>query len=99
VVETTKDEGAFRLDDIGLEVHSRTEERYSFVDDDPTSLRGEVHSVRRFVRGPWAVETITDTVLTCTENTFRIRAKLDAYEGEARVAAKSWDREVPRRLL
>jgi uncharacterized protein len=99
VLETVKDEGAFRLDDIDLEVHSRTTETYRFHDDDPTSVRGEVHAVRRFVRGDWSAETVTDTVLTCTAETFRIRAQLDAYEGETRLAAKSWDREIRRRLL
>ena len=99
VVETRKDEGAYRLDDIALEVHSCTEERYCYVDDDPTSVRGEVESVRRFVRGEWDVHTRTRTVLSCTAEDFRIRATLDAYEGETRVAARSFDRVIPRRLL
>ncbi|MFW6009939.1 MAG: CocE/NonD family hydrolase C-terminal non-catalytic domain-containing protein, partial [Actinomycetota bacterium] len=98
-VETRKDEGAYRLEGIGLDVHSRTTERYSFHDDDPTSARGEVHSVRRFERGDWRVDTITHTVLSCTETDFRIRATLDAYEGETRVAAHSWDTTIPRQLV
>jgi len=58
-----------------------------------------VESVRRFVRGDWDVRTRTRTVLTCTAEDFRIRATLDAYEGETRVAARSFDRVIPRRLL
>jgi uncharacterized protein len=99
VLEIGKDEGTYRLDDIGLEVHSETDERYVYVGDDPTTARGEVHAVRRFARGAWEVTTVTDTVLTCTEDGFRIMATLDAYEGESRVAARSWDTTIPRRLL
>jgi uncharacterized protein len=99
IVETRKDEGTFRLEDIDLELHSRTDERYRYLDDDPTSVRGEVHAVRGFARGSWQVHTITDTILTCTEDAFRIQATLDAYEGETRVLARSWDTTVPRRLL
>jgi putative CocE/NonD family hydrolase len=98
-VETRKDEGTYRLEDIDLDVRSRTDERYSYLDDDPTTARGEVTGVRRFTRGSWDVRTVTHTVLTCTAEEFRIRATLDAYEGETRVAAKSWDRTIPRRLL
>ncbi len=98
-LEVRKDEGEVRLDDIGLVMASATDERYSFVDDDPSSARGEVTAVRRFSRGTWEIETRTHTVLTCTPDEFRIRATLDAFEGESRVAAESWDRRVPRRLL
>ena len=98
-VETRKDEGTFRLESIGLQVRSRTDERYRYLEDDPTSVRGEVHAVRGFTRGSWQVETISDTILSCTEDVFRIQATLDAYEGETRVFAGSWDATVPRHLL
>jgi uncharacterized protein len=98
-LETRKDEGAFRLDDLGLELHSATTETYSFRGEDPTTTRGEVHGVRRFVRDDWRVETVTHTLLTCTAESFRIQATLDAFEGDSRVAARSWDRTIPRDLL
>jgi uncharacterized protein len=98
-VETRKDEGTFRLEDIDLSLHSRTDEHYRYVNDDPASVRAEVHGVRSFTRGTWQVETTTTTILTCTEDHFRIQATLDAYEGETRVFARSWDTTVPRRLL
>ena len=98
-VETRKDEGTFLLEDIDLALRSRTDERYRYVDDDPASVRAEVHAVRNFTRGTWQVETTTATILTCTEDSFRIQATLDAYEGETRVFARSWDTTVPRRLL
>ncbi len=96
---TVKDEGAFRLDDIDLEVHSSTRERYTYIDGDHCSPRGEVEADRRFVRGDWDVRTRTRTVLTCTPESFVIHAELDAYEGEQRVFSKLWDRTIPRDLL
>jgi uncharacterized protein len=99
MLETVKDEGGFLLDDIGLELHSKTTERYTFVDGDHSSPRGEVAAIRRFVRDDWMVETRTRTVLTCTPESFVIHATLDAYEGEKRVFAKLWDRTIPRDLL
>jgi uncharacterized protein len=98
-LETVKDEGAYRLDDIDLEVHSRTVERYSYVGQDYSSPRGEVETVRRFVRGTWDVLTRTRTVLTCTPESFVIHAELDAYENGRRVCTRLFDRTIARDLL
>jgi uncharacterized protein len=98
-LRTVKDEGVYRLEDIDLEVHSRTTESYSYAEDDHSSPRGEVEAVRSFARGDWAVSTRTRTVLTCTPEAFVIHAELDAYEDGQRVFTKLWDRTVPRDLL
>jgi uncharacterized protein len=95
-LEVVKDEGATRLDDIDLELRSKTTEWYTYAEGDNQSVRGETRGVRRFTRGDWEVETITHTILTCTRDHFRLQADLDAYLGETRVFAKSWDRWIPR---
>jgi uncharacterized protein len=82
-----------------LELHSRTDERYTYIDGDYSSPSGEVEAIRRFVRGDWRITTRTRTVLTCTPDTFILHAELDAYEGEQRVFTKLWDRKIPRQLL
>ena len=41
----------------------------------------------------------TRTVLTATREAFRVRAVLDAYEGEALVFSRSWNTTVPRDLV
>jgi uncharacterized protein len=99
VLETVKNEGGYRIEDLGLDVHSSTTERYSYTDGSHTSVRGEVEAIRRFARDDWEVETVTRTVLTCTEEAFHIHARLDAYEGLVKVFSKDWDRTVPRDLL
>jgi uncharacterized protein len=99
VLETIKDEGGYLIEDLGLAVHSSTTERYSYIDGAHTSVRGEVRAVRRFARDDWEVETVTHTVLTCTDHAFHIAAQLDAFEGLVKVFSKRWDRTVPRNLL
>jgi hypothetical protein len=42
---------------------------------------------------------ITRTLMTCDRDNFRVRATLDAYEGDTRVFAETWDRTLPRDLV
>jgi putative CocE/NonD family hydrolase len=95
-LEVVKDLGAVRFDNIDLEVTRRAEERYHWVGDDFGSVRGETEWRIGFRRGDWEVSTVTRTVLASTATDFVLRAELDAYEGDQRIAAYNWDRTVPR---
>ena len=98
-LEVVKDQGVVRLDDIDLEVTQRAYERYSWVGDDVLSATGETEWRITFKRGDWEASTVTRTVLTSTATEFKLRAELDAYEGEFRVTSYNWDRTVPRDLV
>jgi len=98
-LEVVNDEGTIRLDDIDLTIAAKVTERYTYADADHTSVRGWCEWVRSFQRGDWSVRTVTHTLLTCDRTHFRIRATLDAYEGEDRVFARTWDTEIPRDLV
>lgn len=91
-----KDLGVVRFDDIDLQVGRCADERYTCVGDDFASVRGEIEWVMKFSRDDWYVETVTRTILTCTETDFDLHAQLDAYEGEKRVFSRNWHRTVPR---
>ncbi len=95
-LEVIIDEGTFSFDDIDWTVTSRATEWYSFQDDDFLSVRGETLWFRRFQRGGWSVETVTRTVLTCSQAHFRVHAELDAYHGDERVFSRNWLCEIPR---
>jgi uncharacterized protein len=95
-LEVVKDLGTVRFDDIALDVTRRADERYSWVGNTFDSVRGEVAWVMGFARDGWSVRTETRTVLSCTPTEFRLHGQLDAYEGEERVAARSWSTTVPR---
>jgi putative CocE/NonD family hydrolase len=98
-LDVVKDLGVVRVDDIDLSVSRRADERYTFVADDFTSVRGQTHWQMGFERDGWEVRTITRTVLTCSADAFHVHAQLDAYEGERRVAAKTWTNQIPRDLV
>ncbi len=88
-----------RLEEHGLEVGREAREIYSYLNNNYATVRGFVEQVRHFKRGDWEVQTVTRTTLTSTEESFLIRATLDAYEGDARVFARSWDEEIGRSLV
>ena len=98
-LEVVNNDPRYRLDAIDLEIQKDVREVYRYQNDNYATLRGEVESTRSFKRGDWHAWTVTRTVLTSTETAFRIRATLDAYEGDTRVFAKSWDETVSRDLL
>ncbi|MGM0586698.1 MAG: CocE/NonD family hydrolase [Pseudomonadota bacterium] len=98
-LEVLNDEGRYRLDDIDLEMAARTLERYTFAAEDYDSLSGWTEWERTFRRGDWTVRVLTRCLLTSDETAFRIRATLDAFEGDSRIYARSWDKEIPRDLV
>jgi len=95
-LQVLKDDGRIKIEDTDMEIYSKTEEYYTFFCNNYNTVKGEVKTVRGFNRKNWEIETITRTILTSDENYYRIRAELDAYEGETRVFSKSWDRKIPR---
>ncbi|WP_022873410.1 CocE/NonD family hydrolase [Nesterenkonia alba] len=95
-LEVVKDLGVTHFDAIDLDVTRRAYEKYSFTDRDFSSVRGETEWTMGFARGDWNVEVRTKTVLTSTATDFHVYAELDAYEGEHRVASKTWDTTIPR---
>ncbi|WP_404361782.1 CocE/NonD family hydrolase [Marinobacter sp.] len=98
-LEVIKDNGCYRIEEINLEVTSRTWDWYSFRDYDFDSLRGETRTERSFRRGSWAVHTRTRTILTADATTFYIQAELDAWEGDKRIFSRNWDSSFPREFV
>lgn len=96
VLEVINDQGRFRLDDIGTEIHRSNREWYSFRDDDFTSACGETYTERAFKRDDWNIEVYTRTILTCTATDFHVHAQLDAYEDNYRIYSQNWERTIAR---
>lgn len=95
-LEVINDQGRFRIDDTGTEIHRCAREYYSTMTDDYTSARGETITESNFKRDDWDTEVYTRTVLECTESNFIIHAQLDAYENSNRVFSKNWASKIPR---
>lgn len=93
-----------RFDNHGMEVMREVRERFSTEREDVASTRGEVAQRWRFQRHGHGADDLdvtisTRTVLTATTSHFRVSATFEAFEGEQRVHAATWDEEIPRDLV
>jgi uncharacterized protein len=98
-LEVIKDNGAWYIPEIDLDVRAVTNEWYRSRGNDVASVEGETETVREFRRGDWHVVVRTRTRLTASPTHFRVLAELDAWEGDKRVFSENWDREIRRELV
>lgn len=98
-LEVINDEGRYRIDDINLEIAARITERYAYSYGNYDSVSGWTEWQRSFKRGNWEVHTLTRTLMTSDAENFRLHATLDAWEGDTRIFARTWDRTIPRDLV
>jgi len=95
-LQVVNDDAVRRLESYDWTFGRQVRERYSYVNYRYDTVRGEVIAERHFERGDWSARTVARTVLTSSRTHFRVQATLDAYEGETRFFAKSWDERIPR---
>ncbi|KJZ02675.1 MULTISPECIES: CocE/NonD family hydrolase [Halomonas] len=98
-LEVFHDEGSYRLDDIALDISGSVTERYSYSYGNYDSVTGWTEWQRTFRRGDWEIHTLTRTRLTSDADSFRVRATLDAWQGDTRIFSRSWDEVFPRDLV
>ena len=98
-LECLQDGGRIRHEVIDLTVATRTTERFTIRLGDPLSARGEIASTVGFDRGSWRVTARTRTSLTASAVSFRVVARLEAFEGETPVHHQDWDVSIPRDLV
>jgi putative CocE/NonD family hydrolase len=96
VVEFVKDRGRVRLADRDLTYWGRAHDRFSLRGNDPLSARVESTYETELSRPGWRTRTVAQTVLTSTAETYLVTASLEAWEGETRVFARTWDGRVAR---
>jgi len=99
VMTIRRDRSAYHLDDIDLTVDAGGVEHYRMRPDDPLSAHAEATWSYRMTRPGWDVRTETRTQLTSTADSFLLTASLDAYEGETRIFARTWQSRIPRDLV
>jgi putative CocE/NonD family hydrolase len=88
--------GAGRFDAIGLALDQSSVRRYRIRDNDPLSARAEVVQRLGLRRGTWEVAVESRAWLAATRDVFRLRMRLDAFEGSELVRSRSWDADVAR---
>ncbi len=99
ITERLEDSGYYRITDIDLTIRGRSTERFRVHPENPASASGAVVWDWEMSRGDWRVTTRTETRLTCDAENFRIRARLEAREGEALAHEQDWDETIPRNLV
>jgi len=98
MITVIRDDGVSEIEDIGTETGLEKSTQYRIKPDDPTSARASVK--HQFTcRGPdWDTRINTNTAVSCDREFFYVEADLQAFEGDKRVFARSWNRRVSRQL-
>jgi putative CocE/NonD family hydrolase len=91
--------GSFRISENGVEYRERGRDVFSIVEGDPLSAEAGSEWSISVGRGGWGTRVETSSSMTADVEAFRVTNALDAYEGEARVFAKTWAFAVPRDLV
>jgi uncharacterized protein len=88
--------GHRRLDGDGPELDDTNLTTYRIVDGDPLSASVRCRCASTLARGDWHTRVETDSRMTATATDFLVTHALDAYEGDARVYARTWTLTIPR---
>lgn len=93
------DNGTFRLTDIDWTFGNSNRRCFAIHPQDPLSARCDMETRAHFGRGSWQVRIDSKVTMGVTRDKFHIHAQVDAYEGEERVFARNWSRDLPRDLV
>lgn len=96
IVEAFKSRGRTWLGDLDLTICGSGSEMLRLRENEPLSARHESHYTMTLERAGLRIRTEADTVLTATNSDFLVAATLEAFEGEALVFARTWNRRIAR---
>ena len=74
-------------------------EVWTIREGDPLSAHGETHWTETLSRDGWGVRTETMSSLTCDAESFHVRARIEAYEGDRLVYERDHATSVPRVMV
>jgi hypothetical protein len=84
------------IEDIDVEYGQAMSRRSRIRDDDPLSAESEHRHRAHFRRDGWHARVDTRVRVSCTGDSFRVEAQMDAWEGETRLFSRAWDRRIAR---
>jgi putative CocE/NonD family hydrolase len=88
--------GVVRIDRIGLELGSEGNFRCHVQPDDPLSAVAKMRFTQTVSRDAWRPRIETRLRLSCTYDAFILRGAVRAWDDDAEVCHREWDRSVPR---
>jgi putative CocE/NonD family hydrolase len=91
-----EDGGCTRIDDRDIEYGWTGWRSTAIAPDDPLSAVAEAEWTWTLKFGDIVTRSFARTRLSCTADTYEIEARVEAYEGEALVAEKTFRRSLPR---
>lgn len=89
--------GRRRLDETGTELVDISERLYSIHPSDPLSARACMEQDSILERGKWKVRIKTFAEQTATETDFRIKARVECWNGDKLFHEVDWDHSIPRK--
>ena len=98
-VRVFRDNPAERVLESGIEIEHLMDDTYSIVAGDPLSARARCRSTTSVGRADWRTRVECDSAMTATAEAFLVTTRVEAYEGETRVFARSAERSIPRDLV
>ena len=96
IMEVKADNGKIRIKESGMEMGSKSVDRFSIGESDPLSATAEYEWEWEYGRGNWQTKTHTYTKITSDLNYFYLHAVLIAWEGGKQVFKKGWDQKFKR---
>jgi uncharacterized protein len=95
-VTVHRERSSYDIPAIDLSFDASSVEHYRIREGDPSSAQADTGSTWQLKRGDWHIVTKTHTNLHCTPASFEIEARMDAFEGDTRVASRNWKYSIPR---
>lgn len=91
-----KDDGAYTIDEHGMQIDSVATIRFSSVGDDPMTVRANFDYTIKLSRNDWQVELVTKIEASHTADAFIIKGQYRALEDDHEVFLKHVDDTIPR---
>ena len=93
------DFGRSTIVEHGMTLWACGREHYSILPDDPLSARQECHWTEERARGDWKVRTETYSAMTASKTHWHVTGRLEAYENDALIWSRDWNKKIRRNLL
>lgn len=93
-----KDDGAYRIEESGVEVEAGARQDYWVEKDDPLSAGGTMAVTIEIRRGNWRAGIQSRTTMTSGRDEWRVQSELTAHDGEDLVGTRTIDEAIPRRF-
>ncbi|MER8950012.1 CocE/NonD family hydrolase [Mesorhizobium sp. M0809] len=98
-IRNAQSSGRARIDAIGTESWSTESEVKEILDHDPTSAKIEAQYITAFKRDEWNVRVESSVRVSVSKDDYLLVGQIKAFEHEAEVFTKTWNRTIPRMLV